>query len=146
MSRGLAFLFAAGASLVGVSLLLPHGSNTTEASVVVAVGLAYCAAALLVRFAGRLSAGNLQLILALGTVLALMAGGADPVWTVTTLAIVLVTAAWIFVGWTRVPRPRRDHQRRLLVFFVGLVALASILMLRQPLFFIVMIAGFFYAT
>jgi hypothetical protein len=69
MSRGLAFLFAAGASLVGVSLLLPHGSNTTEASLLVAVGLAYCMAALLVRFAGRLSAANLQLILALGTVL-----------------------------------------------------------------------------
>ena len=32
------------------------------------------------------------------------------------------------------------------MFFVGLLVLASILMLRQPLFFIFMIAGFFYAT
>jgi hypothetical protein len=28
MSRGLAFLFAAGAALVGISLLLPHGDST----------------------------------------------------------------------------------------------------------------------
>ena len=35
---------------------------------------------------------------------------------------------------------------RLDVFFVGLLVLASILMLRQPLFFVFMIAGFFYAT
>jgi signal transduction histidine kinase len=44
------------------------------------------------------------------------------------------------------PRPRRDHQARLLAFWVGIVVLASILMLRQPLFFIFMISGFFYAT
>ena len=69
MSRGLAFLFAAGASLVGISLLLPHGANTTESGLLVAVGLAFVTAILLVRFAGRLSARDLQLILALGTVL-----------------------------------------------------------------------------
>jgi len=69
MSRGLAFLFAAGASLVGISLLLPHGSNTTESSLLVAVGLAFVAAILLVRFAGRLSARDLQLVLMLGTAL-----------------------------------------------------------------------------
>ena len=32
------------------------------------------------------------------------------------------------------------------MFFVGLIVLAAILMLRHPLFFIFMIAGFFYAT
>jgi len=37
MSRGLAFLFGAGASLVGVSLLLPHSRNTN--GVAVALGL-----------------------------------------------------------------------------------------------------------
>ena len=86
-------------------------------------------------------------LLALGTVLALLADGADPAWRLTTVAIALVAAAWIYVGYTRLPRPRREHQapapgvlgRRRCV-------LASILMLRQPLFFIFMIAGFFYAT
>jgi hypothetical protein len=40
MSRGLAFLFAAGGSLVGISLLLPHSHNTEDAGLLVAVGLA----------------------------------------------------------------------------------------------------------
>ena len=40
----------------------------------------------------------------------------------------------------------KDHRLRLDVFFVGLLVFASVLMLRQPLFFIFMIAGFFYAT
>ena len=35
---------------------------------------------------------------------------------------------------------------RMDVFFVGLLAFAALLMLRQPLFFPFMIAGFFYAT
>jgi GAF domain-containing protein len=69
MSRGLAFLFAAGASLVAISLLLPHSHNTNETSLLVAVGLAYVTAACLTRFAGRITVRGLQLILMLGTVL-----------------------------------------------------------------------------
>src|SRR5437763_10861747 len=69
MSRGLAFLFAAGAALVGISLLLPHSHNTNETSLLVAVGLATITAAGLARFAARISVAGLQLILALGTVL-----------------------------------------------------------------------------
>jgi signal transduction histidine kinase len=85
-------------------------------------------------------------LLLLATVLALMAGGAEPSSSAVTVAIALVATVWMWLGWTRLPTPRRDHQRRLLVFFVGLVALATVLMLRQPIFFIFMIAGFFYAT
>src|SRR3954471_13408056 len=69
MSRGLAFLFAAGASLVGISLLLPHSGNTNATSLLVAVGVAYVAAACLTRFAARVTVRGLQLILMLGTVL-----------------------------------------------------------------------------
>jgi len=69
MSRGLAFLFAAGAALVGVSLLLPHSHNTKDASLLVAVGLAVVTAAFLTRFAARVPVGALQLILMLGTLL-----------------------------------------------------------------------------
>jgi GAF domain-containing protein len=69
MSRGLAFLFAAGASLVGVSLLLPHSHNTDDVSLLIAVCLAYVAALVLVRFAGQVSVRALELILMLGTVL-----------------------------------------------------------------------------
>jgi len=69
MSRGLAFLFAAGAALVGFSLLLPHSSNTDEAGLLVPVGLAVITAGLLLRLASRMPIGGLQLILVLGTVL-----------------------------------------------------------------------------
>src|SRR5947207_13885513 len=69
MSRGLAFLFAAGASLVGISLLLPHSQNTNDADLLVAVGLAYVTAAGLTRFAGLVTIRGLQLILMLGTAL-----------------------------------------------------------------------------
>ena len=85
-------------------------------------------------------------LLAVGTVLALLLSDPDRTLHRTTLAIAVAAAAWIYVGYTRVPRPRRDHQGRLLVFWVGLVVLASILMILAPLFFIFMIAGFFYAT
>jgi hypothetical protein len=69
MSRGLAFLFAAGASLVGISLLLPHSHNTNDISLLIAVGLAYGTAAGLIRFAGGVSVTTLQVMLALGTIL-----------------------------------------------------------------------------
>src|SRR6478752_725761 len=92
-----------------------------------------------------LSYGGYGLLVA-ATALALAAGDPDPVWRLTTLGIALVAAGWIYVGYNRLPPPKRDHQARLLVFWIGLVALASILMLRHPLFFVFMIAGFFYAT
>src|SRR5690349_6360584 len=69
MSRGLAFLFGAGASLVGVSLLLPHSDNTDDLSLLVAVSLAFVASIGLIRFAGQLSVRALEAILMLGTVL-----------------------------------------------------------------------------
>jgi len=86
------------------------------------------------------------LLLAFATVLGVSAGSPDPVWRLTTVAIAAAAAAWIFVLYTRRPMPNIEHRLRLDVFFVGLVVFASILMLRQPLFFIFMIAGFFYAT
>src|SRR3954449_7532828 len=69
MSRGLAFLFAAGAALVGISLLLPHSHNTNEAGLLIAVGLAASTAVVLARFAAQIPVRGLQLILMLGTVL-----------------------------------------------------------------------------
>jgi signal transduction histidine kinase len=80
------------------------------------------------------------------TVLSLAAGQKDLAWQATTVAIAAVAAAWIYVMFTRLPPPRQAHRLRMGVFFVGLLALASILMLRMPLFFIFMISGFFYAS
>jgi signal transduction histidine kinase len=42
--------------------------------------------------------------------------------------------------------PWQAHRVRMYVYFVGLLALAAVLMVREPLFFIFMISGFFYAT
>ncbi len=85
-------------------------------------------------------------LLALATALGLAAGNPDPSWRLLTLGLAALAAAWIFIGWTRRPAPDRDHRLRLDAFFVGILVLAAILMLRQPLFFVFMIAGFFYAT
>jgi signal transduction histidine kinase len=80
------------------------------------------------------------------TIIALLAGPKDPVWQATTLAIAAVAAGWIYLMFTRLPPPRQAHRLRMGIFFVGALALASILMLRMPLFFIFMISGFFYAS
>ena len=85
-------------------------------------------------------------LLAVATILALPTGGPDPAWMLGTGALALGAAVWLYLGYTRLPSPRGDHQGRLRAFFIGVIVLATMLMLRQPLFFIFMIAGFFYAT
>ena len=85
-------------------------------------------------------------LLAVATILGLLEGPADATCRLTTLAIAGVAAAWIYILFTRMPEPRRDDHVRMVVFFVGVLVLASILMLRQPAFFVFMISGFFYAS
>ena len=86
------------------------------------------------------------MLLAVATVLGVIEGDADPAWRLTTLAIAAAAAAWIYVMYTRLPRPRKDQRVRIAVFFIGLLVFASVLLLRQPVFFIFMISGFFYAS
>jgi signal transduction histidine kinase len=80
------------------------------------------------------------------TILALLAGPKDIAWQITTLAIAALTAAWIYLVFTRLPLPRQKHRLRVAVFFVGILALGSVLTVRQPLFFIFLISGFLYAS
>ena len=80
------------------------------------------------------------------TVFAIVAGAGDPAWLAATLAIAAAAAGWIYLLFTRLPPPRQEHRLRMGVFFVGVLVLASILMLRSPLFFIFTISGFFYAS
>ena len=86
------------------------------------------------------------LLLAVATVLGVIGGDGDPAWRLTTLAIAAAAAAWIYVMYTRLPRPKKEQRVRIAVFFVGLLVFASVLLLRQPVFFIFMISGFFYAS
>ena len=85
-------------------------------------------------------------LLAIATGLGLITGPKDPAWQAATVAIAAVATGWIYMMFTRLPPPRQAHRLRIGVFFVGLLILASILMLRWPLFFIFMISGFFYAS
>src|SRR4051812_39443369 len=102
------------------------------------------------RFGDAMLDSGGYLLLALATFLAVSAGdpadAPDPAWRPVTLVIAAAAAAWLYVGYTRRPLPPEDHRLRNVVFFAGLLVLASALMLRHPLFFIFMIAGFFYAT
>jgi signal transduction histidine kinase len=86
------------------------------------------------------------ILLAIPTALLLIGGGANPAGRPVTFAIAAGAAAWIYVFHTRLPQPREQHRLRVGVFFVGLLVLASVLMLREPLYFIFMISGFFYAA
>ena len=63
-----------------------------------------------------------------------------------TAGLVVVAAAWVYVGYTRAPRPRKAHPARMIPYFIGLLAIASVLAAREYLFFIFLITGFFHAT
>jgi hypothetical protein len=69
MSRGLAMLFGAGATLVVVTLLLPHGHDEAQLLLLVPAGLAYVVVAVLLSVPDRLPPAALSLVLACGTVL-----------------------------------------------------------------------------
>src|SRR3954470_24241132 len=86
------------------------------------------------------------LLLAVATVLALVEGDTDGAWRLTTVGIAAAAAAWIYLTYTRLPRPKKEQRLRIVVFFVGLLVFASLLLVRQPVFFIFMISGFFYAS
>jgi hypothetical protein len=85
-------------------------------------------------------------LLAVATFLGVIGGDGDTAWRLTTLGIAAGAAAWIYVMYTRLPRPKKDQRLRIIVFFVGLLVFASVLLIRQPVFFIFMISGFFYAS
>jgi signal transduction histidine kinase len=80
------------------------------------------------------------------TIFAVVTGAGDPAWVAVTLALVAATAGWIYVMYTRLPPPRQAHRLRVGLFFIGVLAFASALMLRSPIFFIFTISGFFYAS
>ncbi len=69
-------------------------------------------------------------------------GGGD---RLTILGLVALAAAWVYLMYTRTPEPRRAHQARMRVYFVGLLAIAATLLLRHPLFYLFAITGMFHA-
>jgi K+-sensing histidine kinase KdpD len=69
MALGLAFLFGMGATLVCITLVLPHRSNTEEVGVLVAPLLAYVVCGVLLRYGRQLPSSAYYGILAAGSVL-----------------------------------------------------------------------------
>ena len=71
----------------------------------------------------------------------------DPVGErLVTAGLVGLAALWVYFGYTRAPKPRQAHRVRMIVYFIGLLVIASVLATREYLFFIFMITGFFHAT
>jgi signal transduction histidine kinase len=84
--------------------------------------------------------------LAVSTALSMVAPSwlsSDPIGT---LSLVAISVGWVYAMFSRTPMPKTAHPVRMAVFFVGLLILASALMLRETLFFVFMISGFFYAS
>jgi len=69
MVRGLAALFAAGATLVALTVALPHVHDEATVALLAPAGLAYVVAAVLVAAEERIGEPFLQIALALGSVL-----------------------------------------------------------------------------
>jgi hypothetical protein len=92
-------------------------------------------------------------LLLLSYVLSLLAGGMSRGDAFRVTLVVVVTAAWTYFLHTRlggltpdIPAEDRAVQRRVRVYFAGMLALGALLMAMHPLFFIYVITGFFHAN
>lgn len=61
------------------------------------------------------------------------------------IALALVAAGWTWIVFTRASKSLADRQLRVRIYFVGFVVLAVTLMLRDPVYFIYVISGFFHS-
>src|SRR5262245_18332987 len=86
--------------------------------------------------------------LTLGISMVLSLAQSDTTWTsrLETTVLAGLAAVWVLLTYTLAPRPHRAHSLRMLVYFAGLLALAAVLMARQPIFFVFTITGFFHAS
>lgn len=98
------------------------------------------------RWGERLESWSPYLTLAIAALLSLAQPGQSWATHLVTSLWVALAAAWVFVMYTRAPEPRREHRLRMRIYFVGLLALATVLTLRHPIFFVFMISGFFHAS
>jgi signal transduction histidine kinase len=80
------------------------------------------------------------------TALAILSGQQSGGELLVTLLIAAFAALWVYALYSRAPVPRTAQRARMAVFFVGLMVFASVLMVRDPRFFIFAISGFFYAS
>ena len=62
-----------------------------------------------------------------------------------TLGLVALAAGWVLVAFTLRSAEWRSRALPMAVYFTGLLVAATLLMLREPLFFVFTITGFFHA-
>jgi len=69
-------------------------------------------------------------------------------WTssVETSLLVVLAAAWVYLLYTRAPRPRPAQRGRMIAYFVGLLAVAVVLMTRDPVFVVFAVAAYSHAS
>ncbi len=84
--------------------------------------------------------------LAISTTLALAQPDQSWAHRLGTLTVVGVAAGWVFAMYTR--RAEAYHEQPVLaaLYFAGMLLVATVLMMREPLFFVFTITGFFHAA
>jgi signal transduction histidine kinase len=85
-------------------------------------------------------------LLAISVAITLVVSAASFEQRAVTLLIAAVAAAWVLVLYARAPQPRVEQQGRMRVYVIGLLGFATILMLREPFFFVFAITGFMHAS
>jgi diguanylate cyclase (GGDEF)-like protein/putative nucleotidyltransferase with HDIG domain len=125
VARVLAVLFAAGASLAALTVVLPHPAYTSELGLLLIVANAYFVAATLYTQAAKLPAWSLQTTLAWGSTLitgVAYFSGESPSPLVFFYLWVFLYASYFFTLW----------QAALQILYVGL-AYGALLAVRPPL-------------
>ncbi|MEU6857276.1 sensor histidine kinase [Glycomyces sp. NPDC046736] len=83
--------------------------------------------------------------LAVGWALSLAVSDRSTSYQVTTAGIVIATAAWVFLAFTRIGPDRENAPVRLTVYLFVMLALGAVLVSRDLLFFVFVITAFFHA-
>ena len=104
MARGLAMLFGAGATLVLVTLVLPHGKDEAQIQLLIPVVMAYAVVGALLVGAERCSPAFLNAVLASGSLLigvcVLFSSRAGPAYAFMYVWVALYAAAFLSVRMT----------------------------------------------
>lgn len=104
MARGLALLFGAGATLVAITLALPHRDGEAQTGLLIPVVLAYVVVALLLKSPSRFAPAALGGLIAFGTALisvcVVFGGPAGGVYAFMYVWVALYAAAFFSLGLT----------------------------------------------